>query len=76
MKGLLLDKVIWLNSTILAAVSFVELEAILKLILLIFSIAYTIIKMLKNSEGNPSINSWITNFFDTYFKRGKKSDDK
>ena len=78
MKQFLLDKVILLNGSVLA-LSFLEIEAILKLILLIFSIGYTIIKMIKGAEGSPQINSWITNFFNSYvskFNKKDKMDDK
>ena len=73
MKQFLLDKVLLLNGSVLA-LSFMEIEAILKLILLIFSIAYTIIKMIKGVEGSPQINEWITNFFNSYFSKFNKKD--
>lgn len=73
MKQFLLDKVILLNGSVLA-LSFLEIEAILKLILLIFSIGYTIIKMIKGVEGSPQINAWITNFFNSYFSKFNKKD--
>ena len=73
MKQLLLDKVLLWNGGVLATISFLEIEAILKLVLLILSITYTIVKMLKGSEGNPQINNCISNFFDTYFGRFKKN---
>ena len=75
MKQFLLDKVILLNGSVLA-LSFLEIEAILKLILLIFSIGYTIIKMVRGVEGSPQINNWISNFFDTYFSKTRKNNDK
>lgn len=73
MKQFLLDKVILLNGSVLA-LSFLEIEAILKLILLIFSIGYTIIKMIKGNEGSPQINNWISNFFNSYFSKLNKKD--
>jgi len=71
MKQILLDKVIMLNAGVFAAISFMEIEAALQLLLLIVSIIYTIIKMVKGVDGNSSINNWITTHFNN-FKRKKE----
>jgi len=71
MKQILLDKVIMLNAGVFAAISFMEIEAALQLLLLIVSIIYTIIKMVKGVDGNSSINNWITTYFNN-FKRKKE----
>lgn len=63
MKELLTDKVLLLNTGALSVTMFTEIQEILKIILLIISIAYTIIKMIRNKKGDDIIEQQIKNYF-------------
>lgn len=56
------DKVILLNTGILT-MTFMDIEAILKLVLLIISIVYTIIKIITRSKGDKDIEDHIKDYF-------------
>ena len=63
MKNLIMDKVLMFNAGI-TALTFTEIEEVLKIILLICSIAYTIIKMTLNKKGNPELEQEIKKYFE------------
>ncbi len=63
MKELLTDKVLLLNTGALSVTMFTEIQEILKIILLIISISYTIIKMIRNKKGDDIIEQQIKNYF-------------
>ena len=63
MKNLIMDKVLMLNAGI-AAITFTELEEVLKIVLLISSIIYTIIKIVFNKNGNPQLEEEIKKYFE------------
>jgi len=69
MKQILWDKVMLLNAGALT-LSFMEIESLLKIVLLIVSILYTIAKIIWRKEGDPHINKKIREFF------SKDDDDK
>lgn len=71
MKQILFDKVMLLNAGVMT-LSFVEIESLLKIVLLIISIIYTIIKIIYQKEGNPELNKRISEFFSN---KDKKSDE-
>jgi hypothetical protein len=58
-----MDKVLMLNAGI-TALTFTEIEELLKIILLICSIAYTIIKIVLNKNGNPQLEEQIKKYFE------------
>lgn len=58
-----MDKVLMLNAGI-AAITFTELEEVLKIVLLISSIIYTIIKIVFNKNGNPQLEEEIKKYFE------------
>ena len=66
--NVIMDKVIILNASALT-LSFMEIEALLKIVLLIFSIIYTIVKIVFNKPGNEFINNAINNMFGTKKKK-------
>jgi len=70
MKDFLLDKVILLNASVLATITFTELYELLEILLMVVSIIYTIIKIHKGVEGNPTINTFI----ESLFKNKKKEE--
>lgn len=74
MKQILMDRVIMLNASVLAGINFLQIEAILELLLLLASLVYTIVKMIRQVEGNATINNWIDAFFDKN-KRDKSQDE-
>jgi len=63
MKEFITDKVLLFNTGAMTVTMFTELQEVLKVILLIASIIYTIIKMLKNKSGNPDIEEQIEKYF-------------
>jgi len=63
MKNFIMDKVLMLNAGI-TALTFTEIEELLKIILLICSIAYTIIKIVLNENGNPQLEEQIKKYFE------------
>lgn len=63
MKEFITDKVLLFNTGAMTVTMFTELQEVLKVILLIASIVYTIIKMLKNKSGNPDIEEQIEKYF-------------
>lgn len=66
MKDFILDKVMLINAGAFT-LSFMEIESMLKIILLIISIIYTIIKIIYK-KGDTSIDDQIQK----YFNRDKK----
>lgn len=70
MKEFITDKVLLLNTGAITVTMFTELQEVLKIILLIVSITYTIIKMVKGKSGNKNIEEEIQK----YFKSKKDSD--
>jgi len=62
MKQILLDKVMLLNAGVMT-LSFVEIESLLKIVLLIVSIIYTIIRIIYQKQGDPELNRRIREFF-------------
>lgn len=62
MKQIIWDKVMLINAGVMT-LSFVEIESLLKIILLIVSIIYTIFKIVWKTEGNEHINEAIRKFF-------------
>lgn len=70
MKEFITDKVLLLNTGAITVTMFTELQEVLKIILLIVSITYTIIKMLKGKKGNTELEKQI----DEYFKNKKDKD--
>lgn len=62
MKEIIWDKVMLLNlSTI--TLSFMEIESLLKIVLLIVSIIYTIIKIVYKKDFNSPLDNQIRKFF-------------
>jgi hypothetical protein len=70
MKEFITDKVLLFNTGAITVTMFTELQEVLKIILLIVSITYTIIKMVKGKTGNKSIEEEIQKYF-----KHKKGDD-
>lgn len=70
MKEFITDKVLLLNTGAITVTMFTELQEVLKIILLIVSITYTIIKMVKGKKGNTELEKQIEN----YFKNKKDKD--
>jgi hypothetical protein len=68
MKNLIMDKVLMLNAGI-TALTFTEIESLLKIVLLIMSITYTIIKIIYNKDDNSDLEKQIKKYF-------QKKDDK
>jgi len=62
MKQIIWDKVMLINASVMT-LSFVEIESLLKILLMIVSIIYTIVKILYNKEGDSEINNRIRKFF-------------
>jgi len=62
MKNLIMDKVLMLNAGI-TALTFTEIESLLKIVLLIMSITYTIIKIIYNKDGNSDLEKQIKKYF-------------
>lgn len=69
MKDFILDKVMWINFSVMT-LSFAEIESLLKILLLIASIVYTIIKIIYNKTGDEQLNKKIRD----YFRQDKKSE--
>ena len=63
MKEFITDKVLLLNTGAITVTMFTELQEVLKIILLIVSITYTIIKMVKGKKGNTELEKQIENYF-------------
>ena len=61
MKDFILDKVMLLNAGAMT-LSFMEIESLLKIVLLIISIIYTIIKIIYK-KGDTSLDEQIHKFF-------------
>ena len=57
-----MDKVLMLNAGI-TALTFTEIESLLKIVLLIMSITYTIIKIIYNKDGNSDLEKQIKKYF-------------
>jgi hypothetical protein len=68
MKNLIMDKVLMFNAGI-TALTFTEIESLLKIVLLIMSITYTIIKIIYNKDDNSDLEKQIKKYF-------QKKDDK
>jgi hypothetical protein len=64
MKEFLTDKVLLVNAAALSVTTFMELQEILKILLLITSIIYTIYKMIYNHKGNPELEKQIKDILD------------
>jgi hypothetical protein len=62
MKQIIWDKVMLINASVMT-LTFVEIESLLKILLMIVSIIYTIVKILYNKEGDTEINNRIRKFF-------------
>lgn len=62
MKHIIWDKVMLLNVGVMT-LSFAEIESLLKIVLMIVSIVYTIIKIMYKSDGDKDINNRIRKFF-------------
>ena len=62
MKQLLLDHVMLINFGVMT-LSFAEIESLLKIVLLIASIVYTIIKIVYNKNGDEQLNKKIRHYF-------------
>jgi len=62
MKDFILDKVMWINFSVMT-LSFAEIESLLKIVLLIASIVYTIIKIVYNKSGDEQLNKKIRDYF-------------
>jgi len=62
MKNLIMDKVLMLNAGI-TALTFTEIESLLKIVLLIMSITYTIIKIIYNKDDNSDLEKQIKKYF-------------
>lgn len=62
MKQIIWDKVMLINASVMT-LTFVEIESLLKILLMIVSIIYTIVKILYNKEGDSEINNRIRKFF-------------
>ena len=69
MKDFILDKVMLINFSVMT-LSFAEIESLLKIVLLIASIVYTIIKIIYNKTGDEQLNKKIRD----YFRQDKKSE--
>lgn len=69
MKDFILDKVMLINFSVMT-LSFAEIESLLKIVLLIASIVYTIIKIIYNKTGDEQLNKKIRD----YFKNDNKSE--
>lgn len=69
MKDFILDKVMLINFSVMT-LSFAEIESLLKIVLLIASIIYTIIKIIYNKTGDEQLNKKIRD----YFKNDNKSE--
>ena len=67
MKEFITDKVLLINTGAITVTMFTELQEVLKIILLIVSITYTIIKMVKGKKGDTELEERI----DKYFKSKK-----
>jgi len=63
MKEFITDKVLLLNTGAITVTMFTELQEVLKIILLIVSITYTIIKMVKGKKGNTELEKQIEEYF-------------
>ena len=59
----------WINFSVMT-LSFAEIESLLKILLLIASIVYTIIKIIYNKTGDEQLNKKIRD----YFRQDKKSE--
>jgi len=57
-----MDKVLMFNAGI-TALTFTEIESLLKIVLLIMSITYTIIKIIYNKDGNSDLEKQIKKYF-------------
>jgi len=62
MKNLIMDKVLMFNAGI-TALTFTEIESLLKIVLLIMSITYTIIKIIYNKDDNSDLEKQIKKYF-------------
>jgi len=62
MKQIIWDKVMLLNAGALT-LSFMEIESLLKIVLLIISIIYTIVRIIYQKQGDPELNKRIREFF-------------
>jgi len=62
MKQIIWDKVMLFNAGALT-LSFMEIESLLKIVLLIVSIVYTIIRIVYQKQGDPELNKKIRDFF-------------
>lgn len=62
MKQIIWDKVMLLNAGVMT-LSFVEIESLLKIVLLIVSIVYTIVRIIYQKQGDPELNKKIREFF-------------
>ena len=62
MKQIIWDKVMLLNAGVMT-LSFVEIESLLKIVLLIISITYTIVRIIYQKQGDPELNKKIREFF-------------
>ena len=67
-----MDKVLMLNAGI-TALTFTEIESLLKIVLLIMSITYTIIKIIYNKDGNSDLEKQIKKYFN---KKDEKDLDR
>jgi len=72
MKNLIMDKVLMFNAGI-TALTFTEIESLLKIVLLIMSITYTIIKIIYNKDGNSDLEKQIKKYFN---KKDEKDLDR
>lgn len=70
MKQIMWDKVVLLNTGVFT-LSFMEIESLLKIILLIVSILYTIIKIIYKKDFNSPLDKQIMKLFNN---RKDKSD--
>jgi len=57
-----MDKVLMFNAGI-TALTFTEIESLLKIVLLIMSITYTIIKIIYNKDDNSDLEKQIKKYF-------------
>jgi len=67
-----MDKVLMFNAGI-TALTFTEIESLLKIVLLIMSITYTIIKIIYNKDGNSDLEKQIKKYFN---KKDEKDLDR
>lgn len=72
-KEFITDKVLLLNTGALTVTTFMELQEILKIVLLITSIIYTIFKMIYKGKGNTDLEQQIN---DILKKSDKECDEK